>query len=116
LYLGQKWPNNNGTIRYHSCTNDIPGEELVLEPGDLFQFLCCGRISPQANIVEFKTYHTTSTKKKMHPAFNVFKILDGRRSFYVSAERQVKGVVVQFSSNEKFVLNKLSGVPRCAQM
>jgi hypothetical protein len=42
--------------------------------------------------------------------------LDGRRSFYVSAvsaERQVKGVVVQFSSNEKFVLNKLSGVPRC---
>jgi|688.fasta_scaffold1649019_1 hypothetical protein len=57
FYLGKKWSNNNGT------TNDIPGEELVLEPRYLFQFLCTGRIAPQANVVEFKTYHTTSTRK-----------------------------------------------------
>jgi hypothetical protein len=92
----------------------IPEEgELCIEPRRLFQHLCSGLLAPQANVVEFKTYHTTSTRKIMHPAFNVFKILDGRRYYYVSAERQVKGVVVQLSSNETFVLNKLSGVPRC---
>lgn len=107
LYFGKKWPNNNGT------TNDIPGVELVLEPEDLFQFLCTGRINPQADVVEFKTYHTPSTRKIMHPAFNVFKILDGKTNLYISVERQVKGVVVQTSSNEKFVLKKLLGVSRC---
>jgi hypothetical protein len=61
LYQGKTWNYNNGTL------NDIPGEELVLEPRYLFKFLCTGpsgRIAPQANVVEFKTYHTTSTRKK----------------------------------------------------